>query len=134
MKKLAIAIMLGLGVMVSGCGNNQLPTQQQTVQQNEGISLSKAIDLQRKGQFTPQKVQFQWWSNDVVFGDEPEIVLHSQFQLDNKRTTIHIHVKDRNVIKNLANYQKEHNTQYTRGVNAIDVNEITFDGFKYDVK
>lgn len=29
MKKLAVAVMLGLGVLVSGCGNNQ-PTQQQT--------------------------------------------------------------------------------------------------------
>ena len=140
MKKLAVAIMLGLGVMINGCGhsdnvdtaNNVQQTQQ--VKQETGISLAKAIDLQRKGEFTPQRVQFEGWSNDAVFGDEPEIVVHSSLQLNNKRTTVHIHIKDRATIERVAKYQKDHNTKYTRGTSAINVSEITFDGWKYDVQ
>lgn len=138
MNKLAMAIMLGIGAMVSGCGNSvQQPaaTQQtQQVKQETGISLAKAIDLQRKGEFTPQRVQFEGWSNDAVFGDEPEIIVHSSLQLNNKRTTVHIHIKDRATIERVAKYQKDHNTKYTRGTSAIDVSEITFDGWKYDVQ
>lgn len=135
MNKLAMAIMLGIGVMASGCGNSvqqQAATQQ--VKQETGISLAKAIDLQRKGEFTPQRVQFEGWSNDAVFGDEPEIIVHSYLQLNNKRTTVHIHIKDRATIERVAKYQKDHNTKYTRGTSAIDVSEITFDGWKYDVQ
>lgn len=138
MNKLAMAIMLGIGVMVNGCGSNvqqQATTQQtQQVKQETGISLAKAIDLQRKGEFTPQRVQFEGWSNDAVFGDEPEIIVHSSLQLNNKRTTVHIHIKDRATIERVAKYQKDHNTKYTRGTSAINVSEITFDGWKYDVQ
>ena len=138
MNKLAMAIMLGIGVMVSGCGNSvQQPvaTQQtQQVKQETGISLAKAIDLHHKGEFAPQRVQFEGWSNDAVFGDEPEIIVHSSLQLNNKRTTVHIHIKDRATIERVAKYQKDHNTKYTRGTSAIDVSEITFDGWKYDVQ
>ena len=138
MKKLVLAAMIGLGIMINGCGNSvQQPTapqQTQQVKQETGISLAKAIDLQRKGEFTPQRVQFEGWSNDAVFGDEPEIIAHSSLQLNNKRTTVYIHIKDRATIERVAKYQKDHNTKYTRGISAIDVSEITFDGWKYDVQ
>lgn len=135
MNKLAMAIMLGIGVMVSGCGNSvQQPASTQQVKQETGISLAKAIDLQRKGEFTPQRVQFEGWSNDAVFGDEPEIIVHSSLQLNNKLTTVHIHIKDRATIERVAKYQKDHNTKYTISTSAINVSEITFDGWKYDVQ
>lgn len=140
MKKFG-AIIVGSIILISGC-HQQAPSvvqtqqtqQTQEVQHNDGISLAKAIDLQRKGEFTPQRVQFEGWSNDTIFGDEPEIVVHSSLQLNNKRTTVHIHIKDRATIERLAKYQKDHNTKYTRGTSAIDVSEITFDGWKYDVQ
>ena len=140
MKKFGV-IIVGSIILISGC-HQQAPSvvqtqqiqQTQEVQHNDGISLAKAIDLQRKGEFTPQQVQFEGWSNDVIFGDEPEIVVHSSLQLNNKRTTVHIHIKDRATIERLAKYQKDHNTKYTRGTSAIDVSEITFDGWKYDVQ
>lgn len=137
-KTLTAAILLGMSLVAAGCGNNQ-PAQNQTqqtqqVKQETGISLAKAIDLQRKGEFTPQRVQFEGWSNEAVFGDEPEIIVHSSVQLNNKRTTIHIHIKDRTTIERVAKYQKDHNTKYTRGTSAINVSEITFDGWKYDVQ
>lgn len=135
MNKLAMVIMLGIGVMVSGCGNSaQQTTATQQVKQETGISLAKAIDLQRKGEFTPQRVQFEGWSNDAVFGDEPEIIVHSSLQLNNKRTTVHIHIKDKATIERVAKYQKDHNTKYTRSTSVINVSEITFDGWKYDVQ
>ena len=138
MNKLAMAIMLGIGVMVSGCGNSvQQPTatqQVKQVKQETGISLAKAIDLQRKGEFTPQRVQFEGWSNDTVFGDEPEIIVYSSLQLNNKLTPVYIHIKDKATIERVAKYQKDHNTKHTRGTAAINVSEITFDGWKYDVQ
>lgn len=45
MKKLAIAIMLGLGVMVSGCSHNDVPTVQQTQQQTiKDLDAQNGID------------------------------------------------------------------------------------------
>lgn len=41
--------------------------------QQDGISLVKAINLAKNNQFTPQRVQFEAYTTNRVFGDEPEI-------------------------------------------------------------
>lgn len=137
MKKLAVAIMLGLGVMVSGCGNNgvqvnNVPTQQ--VQENKGISLGKAIDLAKKGQFTPQKVQFEATINDKVFGDEPEIIVHTFYEMGEHTKRVYIHITDPEVIKNVAKLQEEQKSNYVRGTGSVNATEITFTNWKVEVK
>ena len=49
-KTLTATILIGMGLLIGGCGSNQQTMQAnnqqtQTVQQNNGISLMKAIDL-----------------------------------------------------------------------------------------
>lgn len=140
MKKLAIAIMLGLGVMVSGCGTNQQPnmqaqqTQTQTVQQNNGISLMKAIDLAKKGQFTPQKVKFEATIDDKVFGDEPEIIAHDWIKMGDLHKPVNIHITDPEVIKRVAKMQEEQKNNYVRGTGSIDATEIIFNKWSVEVK
>ena len=140
MKKLAIAIMLGLGVMVSGCGTNQQPnmqaqqTQTQTVQQNNGISLMKAIDLAKKGQFTPQKVKFEATIDDKVFGDEPEIIVHDWIKMGDLHKPVNIHITDPEVIKRVAKMQEEQKNNYVRSTGSIDATEIIFNKWSVEVK
>lgn len=135
MKKLAISIMLGLGVMVSGCGTNQQTVpQQQTVQQTEGISLMKALDLAKKGQFTPQKVKFEATINDKVFGDEPEIIVHDWIKMGDLHKSVNIHITDPEVIKSIAKMQEEQKNNYVRGTGTIDATEIIFKQWSIEVK
>lgn len=137
MKKLAVAIMLGLGVMVSGCGNNGVqvnnaPTQE--VKQDNGISLAKAIDLAKKGQFTPQKVKFEATINDKVFGDEPEIIVHTFYRMGEQTKIVKIHITDPEVIKNVAKSQEEQKSNYVRGTGSVNATEITFTDWTIGVK
>lgn len=140
MKKLALAIMLGLGVMVSGCGHidttqvdNNI-NQVQQVQENKGISLGKAIDLAKKGQFTPQKVKFEATINDKVFGDEPEIIVHTFYKMGEHTKIVKIHITDPEVIKNVAKLQEEQKNNYVRGTGSVSASEITFTNWTIEVK
>lgn len=140
MKKLTLAIMLGLGVMVGGCGHTdnmgQVNNTQQTqeVQENKGISLGKAIDLAKKGQFTPQKVQFEATINDKVFGDEPEIIVHTFYKMGEQTKIVKIHITDPEVIKNVAKMQEEQKNNYVRGTGSVNASEITFHNWSIEVK
>lgn len=135
MKKLAIAIMLGLGVMVSGCGTNQQTVPpQQTAQQTEGISLMKALDLAKKGQFTPQKVKFEATINNKVFGDEPEIIVQNWIKMGDLHKPVNIHITDPEVIKRIAKMQEEQKNNYIRGTGTIDATEIIFKQWSIEVK
>lgn len=140
MKKLALAIMLGLGVMVSGCGNTnnmgQVNNVQQTqeVQQNKGISLAKALDLAKKGEFKPQEVQFEGTINNKVFGDEPEIIVTHWIEMGGLHKPVKIHITDPEVIKRVAKLQEEQKNNYVHGTGTVYVNEITFEQWKVEVK
>lgn len=140
MKKLALAVMLGLGLMVSGCGNTnnvgQVNNVQQTqeVQQNKGISLAKALDLAKKGQFTPQKVQFEGTIDNKIFGDEPEIIVTHWIEMGDLHKPVKIHITDPEVIKNVAKLQEEQKNNYVHGTGTIDAKEITFEQWKVEVK
>lgn len=140
MKKLVVAIMLGLGVMVSGCGhtdnmgqvNNTQQTQQ--VQENKGISLGKAIDLAKKGQFTPQRVQFEATINDKVFGDEPEIIVTDWVTMGDLHKPVKIHITDPEVIQNVAKLQEEQKNNYVRGTGSVNASKIVFNEWSIEVK
>lgn len=136
MKKLAIAIMLGLGVVVGGCGTNQqtAPTQQQTAQQNNGISLGKAIDLAEKGQFTPQKVKFEAMIDKKVFGDEPEIIVNDWIKMGDLHKPVNIHITDPEVIQRVAKMQEERKNNFVKGTGTIDATEIIFNEWSIEVK
>lgn len=140
MKKLAVAIMLGLGVMVSGCGhsdnmgqvNNTQQTQQ--VQENKGISLGKALDLAKKGQFTPQKVQFEGTITNKVFGDEPEIIVTDWVTMGDLHKPVKIHITDPDVIKKVAKMQEERKNNYVHGTGSVNASEIVFNEWSIEVK
>lgn len=139
MKKLAIAVMLGIGVMVSGCGNNNqmdvnnVPTQQ-TQKVDNGISLSKAVDLAKKGEFKPQTVKFEGTINNKVFGDEPEIIVTTFINMGGQHKTVHIHVTDPEVIQRVAKLQDERKNNFVQGTGSIDATEITFSNWSIEVK
>lgn len=140
MKKLALAIMLGLGVMVSGCGhtdnmgqvNNTQQTQQ--VQENKGISLGKALDLAKKGQFTPQKVKFEGTITNKVFGDEPEIIVTDWVTIGDLHKPVKIHITDPEVIQNVAKMQEERKNNYVHGTGSVNASEIVFNEWSIEVK
>lgn len=140
MKKLALAIMLGLGVMVSGCGhtdnmgqvNNTQQTQQ--VQENKGISLGKALDLAKKGQFTPQKVKFEGTITNKVFGDEPEIIVTDWVTMGDLHKPVKIHITDPEVIQNVAKMQEERKNNYVHGTGSVNASEIVFNEWSIEVK
>lgn len=139
MKKLALAVMLCIGVMVSGCGNNNqmdvnnVPTQQ-TQKVDNGISLSKAVDLAKKGEFKPQTVKFEGTINNKVFGDEPEIIVTTFINMGGQHKTVHIHVTDPEVIKRVAKLQDERKNNFVQGTGSIDATEITFSNWSIEVK
>lgn len=140
MKKLTATILICMGLLMGGCGTNQQPnmqaqqTQTQTVQQNNGISLMKAIDLAKKGQFTPQKVKFEATIDDKVFGDEPEIIVHDWIKMGDLHKPVNIHITDPEVIKRVAKTQEEQKNNYVRGTGSIDATEIIFNKWSVEVK
>lgn len=138
-KTLTATILIGMGLLMGGCGTNQSDMQAnnqqtQTVQQNNGISLMKAIDLTKKGQFTPQKVKFEGSVSDKVFGDEPEIIVHTTIRMGEHTKLVYIHVTDPEVIKRVAKTQEEQKNNYVRGTGTIDANEIIFNSWSVEVK
>lgn len=141
MKKLVVATMIGLSVLgLAGCGNNNnigvannVP-QQQTVQKQDGISLAKAIDLAKKGEFTPQTVKFEATISDKVFGDEPEIVVHDFIKMGDQTKMVNIHITDPEVIKNVAKLQEERKNNFVHGTGTVDAKEIVFNNFVIEVK
>ncbi len=138
MKKLALAVMLGIGVMVSGCGNNDVQVNnvqtQQTQKVDNGISLSKAIDLAKKDEFKPQRVKFEGTINNKVFGDEPEIIVTTFINLGGQHKIVHIHVTDPEVIQRVAKLQDERKNNFVNGTGSINATEITFDQWSIEVK
>lgn len=138
MKKLVAATMIGLGLLVGGCGNSvQQPTatqQTQQVQQNEGISLGKAIDLAKKGEFKPQKVKYEGDVIDKVFGDEPEIIVHHMYNLNGETKMVNIHVKDPVTIKAVAETQEKRKKTFVSGYSTTFINEIEFTEYSIEVK
>lgn len=140
-KTLTATILIGMGLLMGGCGTQtqmdatQAQNQQtQTVQQNNGISLMKAIDLAKKGQFTPQKVQFEASITDKVFGDEPEIIVHTTIRMGEHYKFVHIHVTDPEVIKRVAKMQEEQKNNFVHGTGSIDATEIIFNNWSVEVK
>lgn len=138
MKKLVAATMIGLGLLVGGCGNSvqqQTATQQtQQVQQNDGISLGKAIDLAKKGEFKPQKVKYEGDVIDKVFGDEPEIIVHHMYNLNGETKMVNIHVKDPVTIKAVAETQEKRKKTFVSGYSTTFINEIEFTEYSIEVK
>ena len=128
-KTLTATILIGMGLLMGGCGSNQQttqPTQQtQTVQQTDGISLAKAVDLAQKGQFTPQKVKFEGYTTSKVFGDEPYIVVTSRLETGNDVKYVKIHITDTEVIKRIAKLQEEKQNKYINGTGTVEAHEIT---------
>lgn len=138
MKKLAVAIMLGLGVMVSGCGHSdnvgQANNQQQVQQVNDGISLGRAIEQAKKGEFKPQKVKFEGNITNKVFGDEPEIIITTFYNMGGQNKIVHIHITDPEVIKRVAKLQEQRKNDFVRGTGSINATEINIENWKIEVK
>lgn len=138
-KTLTATILIGMGLLMGGCGSNQQTMQAnnqqtQTVQQNNGISLMKAIDLAKKGQFTPQKVKFEATINEKVFGDEPEIIVQDWIKMGELHKPVNIHITDPEIIKRVAKLQEEQKNNYVRGTGTIDAKEIIFNKWSVEVK
>lgn len=138
-KTLTATILIGMGLLMGGCGTNQQTMQAQnqqtqTVQENNGVSLMKAIDLAKKGKFTPQKVKFEGAVSDKVFGDEPEIIVHTTIRMGEHAKFVHIHVTDPEVIKRVAKMQEEQKNNFVQGTGSIDATEITFNNWSVEVK
>lgn len=141
MKKVCATILIGMGLLLWGCGTNQpnmqannQQTQQEVQQTQKGISLMKAIDLAKKGQFTPQKVQFEATITDKVFGDEPEIVVKDWIKMGDLHKPVNIHITDPEVIKRVAKLQEEQKNNYVHGTGTVDVHEIEFRQWSIEVK
>lgn len=139
-KTLTATILIGMGLLIGGCGTQtqmdatQAPTQQTVQQTQKGISLMKAIDLAKKGQFTPQKVQFEATITDKVFGDEPEIIVQDWIKMGDLYKPVNIHITDPEVIKRVAKLQEEQKNNYVRGTGTVDVHEIEFRQWSIEVK
>lgn len=137
MRKLAVAIMLGLGVMVSGCGNDvkvNNPPVQQTQQISDGISLARAIDQAKKGEFKPQNVKFEGTIHNKVFGDEPEIIVEDWIEMGGMHKRVEIHITDPAVIQRVAKLQEERKNNFVNGTGTISATEITIEQWKVVVK
>lgn len=139
-KTLTATILIGMGLLMGGCGTQtqmeatQAPTQQTVQQTQKGISLMKAIDLAKKGQFTPQKVQFEGYIADKVFGDEPEIIVQYWVKMGEMHKVVNIHITDPQIIKNVAKAQEEQKNNYVRGTGTVDAKEIVFNQWSIEVK
>lgn len=138
-KTLTATILIGMGLLMGGCGTNQSNMQAQnqqtqTAQQNDGISLMKAIDLAKKGQFTPQKVKFEATINEKVFGDEPEIICQDWIKMGELHKPVNIHITDPEIIKRVAKLQEEQKNNFVHGTGSIDATEITFNNWSVEVK
>lgn len=139
-KTLTATILIGMGLLMGGCGTQtqmdatQAPTQQTVQQKQNGISLMKAIDLAKKGQFTPQKVQFEATIIDKVFGDEPEIIVQDWIKMGDMHKPVNIHITDPQIIKNVAKLQEEQKSNYVRGTGTVDAKEIEFKQWSIEVK
>nr|DAI75050.1 MAG TPA: lipoprotein [Caudoviricetes sp.] len=139
-KTLTATILICMGLLTGGCGNNGVqvnnaPTQQtQEVKQDNGISLGKAIELAKKGQFTPQKVKFEATINEKVFGDEPEIIVQDWIKMGELHKPVNIHITDPEIIKRVAKLQEEQKNNYVRGTGTIDAKEIIFNKWSVEVK
>lgn len=94
----------------------------------------KALDLAKKGQFTPQKVKFEATINDKVFGDEPEIIVQDWIKMGDLHKPVNIHITDPEVIKRIAKMQEEQKNNYVRGTGTIDATEIIFKQCSIEVK
>lgn len=141
-KTLTATILIGMGLLMGGCGtnqsnmqaNNQQAQTQEVQQTQKGISLMKAINLAKKGQFTPQKVQFEATIIDKVFGDEPEIIVQNWIKMGGMHKCVNIHITDPQIIKNVAKLQEEQKNNYVRGTGTIDAKEIVFKQWSIEVK
>lgn len=139
-KTLTAAILLGMSLMMGGCGNteqmqvNNVPTTQQTQKVDDGISLAKALDLAKKGEFKPQKVKFEGTINYKVFGDEPEIVVTHWIEMGGKHKPVKIHITDTKVIQRVAKLQDEQKNNYVNGTGIINATEIIFNQWDVVVK
>lgn len=139
MKKVCATILIGVGLLMGGCGSNTEMTQTQQAQQTQevkqdGISLMKAIDLAKKGQFTPQKVKFDGYTTSKVFGDEPEIIVTSRLDMGGHVKYVKIHITDAEVIKRVAKAQDDQQNKYINGTGTIDAHEIVFGNVNIEVK
>lgn len=139
-KTLTAAILLGMGLLVGGCGNqtqmeaNNQTQQTQQVQHNDGISLAKAIDLAKNDKFTPQNVKFEGSVHDKVFGDEPEIIVHAFMNIGGKNKVVNIHVTDPEVIKRVAKLQEQRKNNFVHGTGTANINVIEFNQWSIEVK
>lgn len=123
-KTLTATILIGMGLLMGGCGTNQ-QIQPTTQTQTEGISLRKAVDLAQKGQFTPQKVKFEGYTTSKIFGDEPYIIVTSRLEMGDDVKYVKIHITDTEVIKRVAKLQEEKQNKYINGTGTIEAHEIT---------
>lgn len=123
-KTLTATILIGMGLLMGGCGTNQ-QIQPTTQTQTEGISLRKAVDLAQKGQFTPQKVKFEGYTTSKIFGDEPYIIVTSRLEMGDDVKYVKIHITDTEVIKRVAKLQEEKQNKYINGTGTVEVHEIT---------
>lgn len=136
-KTLTTAILLGMGLLVGGCGNNDVQVNnvpQQVQKVNDGISLAKALDLAKKGEFKPQNVKFEGTINTKVFGDEPEIIVEHWIEMGGLHKPVKIHITDPTVIQHVAKLQEERKNNFVNGTGTMYVNEITFEQWKVEVK
>ena len=138
MKTLTAAILLGIGLLVGGCGNQtQMEANNQTQQTqkvNDGISLAKAIDLAKNDKFTPQRVKFEGAVTNKVFGDEPEIIVTTTIRMGDQAKFVHIHVTDPEVIKRVAKLQEERKNNFVKGTGNLNATEIEFTNWSIEVK
>lgn len=139
-KTLTATILLGMGLLMGGCGTNtNLPTQtaqptQQTQEVQQGISLAKAIDLASKGQFNPQKVKVEGFCTDKVWGDEPYITIKTTYNYNGANKFVKIQVTDPKIIKGVAERQEKQKKTFVNGYATIEVNEITIEQYEITVK
>lgn len=140
-KTLTATILIGMGLLMGGCGtqtnmqaNNQQTQTQEVQQTQKGISLMKAIDLAKKGQFTPQKVKFEATIDEKVFGDEPEIIVHNWIKMGELYKPVNIHITDPEVIKRVAKIQEEQKNNIVQSTGSIDATEIIFNKWSVEVK
>lgn len=126
MKKLAIAIMLGIGVMVSGCGNNATHQTQQVKQvctynnvdlKNMGTSSASRPVIDNGMTFTFDRyVQFKDKKVDVVDGKQ---VVYGMVNKDNNLCLYEIDVTDK------QGWDKLENTNNVYQVDIVERSQVS---------